>query len=113
MQLPLGEPGSWLAGTALRLNALWQDGGVAGRDYAENERKAIAPSLALGLGTPTRVTVSGQFTRQDNVPDYGIPGAAWDRAADADLGADLAPGRSGELLRLAGRGLRPRPSRPA
>ncbi len=77
VQLPMGEPGSWLAGSALRLNALWQDGGVAGRDYAENERQAIAPSLALGLGTPTRITVSGQFTRQDNLPDYGIPGAAW------------------------------------
>ena len=77
VQLPAGEPGSWLAGTALRVNAMWQDGGVAGRDYAENERRAIAPSLALGLGTPTRITVSGQFTRQDNVPDYGIPGAAW------------------------------------
>ena len=57
VQLPLGEPGSWLAGSAVRLNALWQDGGVAGRDYAENQRKAIAPSLALGLGTATRVTL--------------------------------------------------------
>jgi len=75
--VPIGEPGSWLAGTAVRLNALWQDGGVAGRDYVENERKAIAPSLALGLGTPTRVVVQAQVTRQDNVPDYGIPGAAW------------------------------------
>ena len=44
VQVPIGEPGSWLSGTAVRLNALWQDGGVAGRDYAENERKAIAPS---------------------------------------------------------------------
>jgi catecholate siderophore receptor len=78
VHVPMGEPGSWLNGTAVRLNALWQDGGVAGRDYAENERQAVAPSLAMGLGTPTRVTVSGQFTRQDNVPDYGIPGAAWD-----------------------------------
>lgn len=76
--LPIGEPGSWLAGTSVRLNALWQDGGVAGRDYVENERKAIAPSVAMGLGTPTRVILQGQFTRQDNVPDYGIPGAAWD-----------------------------------
>ena len=77
-QVPMGEAGSWLAGSAVRLNALWQDGGVAGRDYTENERKAIAPSVALGLGSPTRVTVSGQFTWQDNLPDYGIPGAAWD-----------------------------------
>jgi len=77
-QLPIGEPGSWLAGTSVRLNALWQDGGVPGRDHVENERKSIAPSVALGLGTPTRVILQGQFTRQDNVPDYGIPGAAWD-----------------------------------
>ena len=79
VQLPLGEPGSWLAGTAMRLNAMWQDGGVAGRDYAENERKAIAPSLALGLGTPTRVTVRrGSSPARTTCPDYGIPGAAWD-----------------------------------
>ncbi|MCC7125376.1 MAG: TonB-dependent siderophore receptor [Acidobacteria bacterium] len=75
--LTIGEPGSWLSGTAVRLNALWQDGGIAGRDYAENERRSIAPSISMGLGSPTRVTVQGQFTRQDNVPDYGIPSAAW------------------------------------
>ncbi len=77
VQVPLGESGTWLGGTSLRLNALWQEGGVAGRDHAENARASVAPSLALGLGTPTRVVVQGQFTRQDNVPDYGIPGAAW------------------------------------
>ncbi len=75
--LPLGEPGGWLAGTSVRLNALWQDGGVPGREHAENERRSIAPALTLGLGSPTRVMLQGQFTRQDNVPDYGIPGAAW------------------------------------
>ena len=37
----------------------------------------MAPSLALGLDTPTRVTFAAQVMRQDNVPDYGIPGAAW------------------------------------
>ena len=61
----------------MRLNALWQDGGVAGRDYAENERKAIAPSSPSAWARRPAITVSGQFTRQDNVPDYGIPGAAW------------------------------------
>ena len=75
--VPLGREGSWMAGTAFRLNALWQEGGVAGRDYAWNERTAVAPSLALGLGSSTRVILTGQFTRQDSVPDYGVPGAAW------------------------------------
>jgi catecholate siderophore receptor len=76
--LPLGEPGSWLSRSAMRLNGLWQEGGVPGRDVVTQERKAIAPSFALGIGTGTRVTLSAQFMRQDNVPDYGVPGAAWD-----------------------------------
>ena len=82
--VPAGEPGSWLAGTALRLNALKQDSGVPGRDEVRLRTHAFAPSLALGLGTHTRVSAGGQFTEQDNVPDYGIPGAAW-------LDAPLAP----------------------
>jgi catecholate siderophore receptor len=69
--------GGWWSKSGFRLNALWQDGGVPGRDEVENEAKAIAPSLGFGLGTRTRLTVSGQFVRQDNLPDYGIPGAAW------------------------------------
>ena len=75
--IALGEAGSWLGGSAIRLNALWQDGGVAGRDHTTNGRQSIAPSVAFGLGSPTRVILQGQFTRQENLPDYGIPGAAW------------------------------------
>ncbi|HEV8396466.1 MAG TPA: TonB-dependent siderophore receptor [Vicinamibacterales bacterium] len=69
--------GGWWRQTALRLNTLWQDGGVAGRDFVEAESRAIAPSIGFGVGTPTRITVSGQFVRQEGLPDYGIPGAAW------------------------------------
>jgi len=75
--LTLGEADSWLSKSALRLNMLWQDGGVAGRDYADNGRTSIAPSFAMGLGTDTRVILQGQFTKQDNLPDYGVPAAAW------------------------------------
>jgi catecholate siderophore receptor len=76
---PLGDGSSdrWLAQSAVRLNALWQDSGVAGRDVVTNASKAFAPSIGLGLSTSTRVTASAQFLKQDNVPDYGIPGAAW------------------------------------
>jgi catecholate siderophore receptor len=73
--------GGWWSKSAVRLNAMWQDGGVPGRDVVENETKAFAPSVGFGLGTRTRLTVSGQFVRQDNIPDYGIPGAAWADAA--------------------------------
>ncbi|MFA6961216.1 MAG: TonB-dependent siderophore receptor [Opitutaceae bacterium] len=62
-----------IAGTAVRLNALWQDSGVPGRDEVENKTWAVAPSFALGLGTATRATVSFQHMEQDNIPDYGIP----------------------------------------
>jgi catecholate siderophore receptor len=74
---PEGRSDRWISKSAFRLNALWQDGGFAGRDVAQRESAGVAPSLALGLGTPTRVTVSAQFMKQENVPDYGIPGAAW------------------------------------
>jgi catecholate siderophore receptor len=76
--LRLGTPGGWWSKSAVRLNALWQDAGVPGRDLVELDSKAIAPSIALGIETPTRVMASAQILRQDNAPDYGIPGAAWD-----------------------------------
>ncbi|MGC4084466.1 MAG: TonB-dependent siderophore receptor [Vicinamibacterales bacterium] len=74
---PMTERDSWLSKTGIRVNTLWQDRGVPGRDYVRNASTGVAPSVALGLGTPTRVFASGQFVRQDNLPDYGIPTAAW------------------------------------
>jgi catecholate siderophore receptor len=68
---------SWLGRSAVRLNALWEDGGVAGREIVTRKNQSVAPSIALGLNTQTRVTGAVQITRQDNVPDYGIPGSAW------------------------------------
>jgi catecholate siderophore receptor len=46
---------------------------VAGREVATNRRDGIAPSLSLGLGTPTRVTLSYLHQNADDIPDYGIP----------------------------------------
>jgi catecholate siderophore receptor len=72
-----GRRDGWLSKSAVRMNVLWQDSGIPGRDEVENESKAVAPSIGLGLGTATRVLASAQILRQNNVPDYGIPGAAW------------------------------------
>jgi len=58
---------------AIRLNAMVSDGEVDDRDFVENQGYAIAPSFALGLGTPTRFYLYSQHVRQDNVPDGGIP----------------------------------------
>lgn len=57
---------------AVRLNAMWADGDVDKRDEVENTGFAVAPSLALGLGTPTRFYFFTQHVRQENVPDGGI-----------------------------------------
>jgi catecholate siderophore receptor len=73
----LGAPDSWLGRSAIRVNALWEEGGVAGREVVARKNQSIAPSIALGLNTTTRVTGAVQVTHQDNLPDYGIPGSAW------------------------------------
>jgi catecholate siderophore receptor len=59
--------------TGFRINLLVQDAGVPGRDVVENQRWGFAPSLAFGLGSPTRLTLSHFHLQQDNIPDYGIP----------------------------------------
>jgi catecholate siderophore receptor len=59
--------------TALRLNFLAHDSDVAGRETVENKRWGIAPSLAIGLGSPSRLTLAYFKLKQDNLSDYGIP----------------------------------------
>lgn len=59
--------------TAFRLNLLWHDGGVPGRQVVNNRRWGIAPSLAFGLGTKDRLTLQYYKVKQENISDYGIP----------------------------------------
>jgi catecholate siderophore receptor len=59
--------------TAFRLNVMGNEGNVAGRDVAKNRRFGMAPSLALGLGSPTRVVFSYFHQNGNDIPDYGIP----------------------------------------
>jgi catecholate siderophore receptor len=75
--LPVGSPNSWLSHSGFRLNGLWQESGVPGREVVSLKSQAIAPSIAFGLGTTTRLTFASEVMRQNNVPDYGIPGSAW------------------------------------
>ncbi|WP_428312282.1 catecholate siderophore receptor Fiu [Hydrocarboniphaga sp.] len=58
--------------SAVRLNLVGQDGGVAGRDFIERQQWGIAPSIAFGLGTATRITAFSQHVQQNNTPDGGI-----------------------------------------
>lgn len=59
--------------SALRINALWQDSDVAGRDHVNNQRQGLAASLGLGLGTDTRYYLNLLHITQDNVPDGFVP----------------------------------------
>lgn len=56
----------------LRLNLVAQDGGVAGRPQIDREMWGVAPSLTIGLGSPTRFSLFSQHIRQDNTPDGGV-----------------------------------------
>lgn len=58
--------------TAVRLNFLASDGNVPKRDEVDNQNFSIAPSIAFGLGEPTRFYLYSQHVRQDNTPDGGI-----------------------------------------
>ena len=60
------------AGTAFRLNLLDQDSENPGRDFVKNKRWGVAPSLAFGLNSPTRVYLNYFHVKQDNIPDGGV-----------------------------------------
>jgi catecholate siderophore receptor len=62
-----------LGGTAYRVNVMAQEGGVAGRDYAEVRRFGLAPSVSIGMNTPTRATLSYFHITESDTPDYGLP----------------------------------------
>ncbi|MBS0658904.1 MAG: TonB-dependent siderophore receptor [Verrucomicrobia bacterium] len=62
-----------IPGTALRLNAVYQQAGYPGRDVVESKRYAVNPVVAFGLGTSAKLTLGYLYMRQDNVPDYGLP----------------------------------------
>ncbi len=58
---------------AFRVNGMWHDADVAGRDEVFQKRWGIAPSITFGLGTPTTVTLSYYHLSTDELPDYGHP----------------------------------------
>jgi catecholate siderophore receptor len=70
----INEPLPELAhGSAIRLNMMAHDSNVAERDVTENRRFGVAPTFALGLQTPTRLTVGYFHFSENDIPDYGIP----------------------------------------
>lgn len=88
--LDVNQPIHGIDGAAVRLNVMWQDAAVPGRDVVEATRWGLAPSISFGLGKPTRVTASYFRLQQHGVPDYGLP---WVPATNVPLAgyANQAP----------------------
>ncbi len=60
-------------GVAFRVNLMTHANEVAGRDYVEYERWGIAPSIAFGLATDTKIVLSAHFQDDKGWNDYGVP----------------------------------------
>jgi catecholate siderophore receptor len=56
-----------------RLNMMTHEANVAGRDSVNYDRWGIAPSLAFGLTTDTRLFLDYYHMESDDLPDSGIP----------------------------------------
>jgi catecholate siderophore receptor len=82
--IDINQPIQGLEGAAFRVNGMWTHADIPGRDAVEGRRWGLAPSIAFGLGTATRTTVSYFHLDQDNVPDHGIP---WVPATNIPLAA--------------------------
>lgn len=59
--------------SAGRLNLMFTDGGIPGRDVVNSKRYGLAPTLSFGLGTSDRLTLNYYKLKQSNISDYGIP----------------------------------------
>jgi catecholate siderophore receptor len=84
--------------SAVRINLLRQDNGVPGRDQLKRESTAIAPSIAFGLGTPTRIYLYSLHMDQENkldggLPTIGLPGFYNPAFATGGVAAGQNPGR--------------------
>ncbi|MCI0912129.1 TonB-dependent receptor [Pseudomonas putida] len=93
-----------------RLNLMTHESNVAGRDKVNYDRWGIAPSLAFGLGTPTRVNLDYYHLESDDLPDSGIPYSIPTGGSGARTSAHpskpIDGGDSGNFYGLTGRDFR-------
>lgn len=58
---------------AVRLNAMYHQNRVPGRDVEKFERWGVAPSITLGIDEPTSLTLAYVHQEDNNTPAYGVP----------------------------------------
>ncbi|WP_374943034.1 TonB-dependent receptor [Sphingomonas sp.] len=85
---------------AFRIQALYHDQDVAGRDAIYQRRWGVAPSLTVGLGTPTRLTAQYYYLESHELPDSGIPYLY--TIGNAPLGTTIDPPAIGRLTTISG-----------
>ncbi len=69
----ISRPLEFAPGAGFRLNVMGHKSEVAGRNVAENGRYGFAPALTIGMGTPSRLTLTYLHQSENDVPDYGLP----------------------------------------
>jgi catecholate siderophore receptor len=58
---------------AFRINAVIHKNDIPGRNVEDYKRWGIAPSITIGINTPTRLTFMYVHQHDNNVPQYGVP----------------------------------------
>lgn len=58
---------------ALRLNAVYHENDVPGRQVEYYKRWGIAPSLTIGIDSPTSLTLQYEHLDDKGMPQYGVP----------------------------------------
>jgi catecholate siderophore receptor len=58
---------------AVRLNAMIHRNDVPGRDVERYKRWGVAPSVTIGIDSPTSLTLAYLHQKDDNTPVYGVP----------------------------------------
>lgn len=107
---------------AVRVQGLWHDQDFAERDAIFAKRWGVAPSITIGIDSPTRLTASYYHLESDELPDSGIPyiytignapgtGNIYSPPPIGDV--TLANGRTGRVDRSTFYGLRSRDFRDA
>ena len=78
-------------GIAFRLTAMGHSADEPGRDFVENKRWAIAPSIGFGICGDTTVMINYLHLEQDDVPDLGLPNARNFSLAGSGLEGRVSP----------------------
>lgn len=58
---------------AVRINAMAHKNDLPGRDFDNYERWGIAPSITIGIDSPTKLSLMYIHQKDDNTPIYGVP----------------------------------------